>query len=54
MAEEKKGNSNALSADAENLFDSDDFFDSLEGSVNGIVSDGEALQARHKYLFILL
>jgi hypothetical protein len=41
MAEEKKGNSNALSADAENLFDSDDFFDSLEGSVNGIVSDGE-------------
>jgi len=44
MAEEKKGNSNALSANAENLFDSEDFFDSLEGSVNGIVTDGEDLK----------
>tara|TARA_A100001201_G_scaffold142618_1_gene141324 strand:- start:1799 stop:2695 length:897 start_codon:yes stop_codon:yes gene_type:complete len=41
MAEEKKGNSNTLSANAENLFDSEDFFDSLEDSVNGIVADGE-------------
>jgi len=44
MAEEQKGNSGVLSQDADNVFDSDDFFDSLEGSVNGIVSEGEGQQ----------
>jgi hypothetical protein len=37
MAEEKQGNSNP----SQDVFDSDDFFGSLEDSVNGIVSDGE-------------
>ena len=37
MTEEQKGNSNA----SQDVFDSDDFFGSLEDSVNGIVADGE-------------
>ena len=44
MAEEQKGNSGVLSQDADNVFDSGDFFDSLEDSLNGIVSEGEGQQ----------
>ena len=44
MTEEQQGNSNEVSQEGNQTFDSGDFFNSLEDSVNGIVSDGEDQQ----------